>query len=395
MQLDDIEGDIAASIKEVATGEPAPKVEAVAPPVVETPEVETPPVAEVKETRERAADGKFKGKTEQAAELVDAAAPVDAKPTKDKPTEGEEKALNPPTHWPAQAKADFLNAPRSVQQAALDRESETETARKEWGGKAEEYNQIDKVIGAHRERWARDGKTPAVAINQLLAAEGVLQKDTVGGFEYLLTAYARGNELRTMDQIARKNGYMLVKATDQGQPAPGAQPAPTNAADPTVRRLESTVQELTQREQARVAEQAKARSDEEARQTATQLAEVEAVRNDPKNVYFHNLRNDIAALVRQGELNGDTRPIRERVQEAYDKACWADPTVRGLTIAAQQKVDQAAAAEAAKAKAAAARSASGSLTGSPGPGTHSGRSGASKSTSIEDDVRAAMASSRA
>lgn len=411
----DIEKDVKAAIVELTTGE-KPAAEAGAPaPVAETPPVdgktpaegETPEVVaeeaktaakprdgETEEARGarleaegRNRDGTFKAKAE--GDKGKAAKDGKAAPAKaDGKKEGEDAPLVPPSHWPVEAKAEFANAPRKIQEQILAREKAMDDGRKEWGGKAEDYNRIDKVIGPHRDRWLRDGKTPDVAIGQLLAAEKALQSDPVGGVVYLLKTYKPGGEMSVIQEIADANGYTLTKkATNQGgTPAEGA-PASVQV-DPTVRRqLDEQAKEI-----------AALRKRDEDRENAIKLSSVEtlraavkAVETDPKNLYFANLREEIAALVDIAERKGDKRDPKVIVQEAYDNAVYSNPQTRALQEQQNAAAREAAAKKAAADKVAAARKASGSINGAPADGAAVARSGGSTGSSIEAAVRQAAA----
>lgn len=74
---------------------------------------------------------------------------------------------------------------------------------------------------------------------------------------------------------------------------------------------------------------------------------VEAFANDPANAYFDEVADDIAQLLQSG--------VAKDLQDAYDKAVWANPVTRAkeqarLTTQATEKARQEAEARAAKAK---------------------------------------------
>lgn len=378
---DDLEADILASMKELS-GDPAPErvsaPEPVAEPVVEAGAEQADTPTEVKvdaNGRVRGPDGKFaKTKAEEAAEAAtEAAKPAEAKAA---------GTIVPPADWPAEAKAAFMEAPEHVQKAILARAEELDNGRKEVTTKTQEFDRLNKVIEPMVGKWAMQGMTPDVAIGQLVSAANLLQQNPRDGFEHLLRTYAGDRMLHVIEDIVGKYGYALAQATEgDDQQEQGQQAA---YADPQVRRLEEQLRELTQWKQTR----------EQAEQVSTQAslaAEVDAVRKDPKNLYFENVKTVVAALATQAVNNGDRRPTKEIVQEAYDRAVWADPTTRQLLQTAQQKAAAEEARKAAAAKASSARQAAGSLTGSPGPGAAAQRPSTSRS-SIEDDVRAAFAS---
>ena len=375
---DDLEADILASMSELK-GEPAPAPVAAEPaPVVEQ-AAETPAAAETAEVKTDAAgrvrgpDGKFAPKTKaeegaQEAAQADTTAP-DAKTA---------APIVPPAEWPPEAKAAFMEAPEHVQKAILARAEELENGKKEWSGKAQDFERINKVIEPMIGRWAMQGLTPETAIGQLVSAANLLQQNPRDGFEHLLRTYAGDKMLHVMNDIASKYGYALYEANEPEQPNEGYQPA---QADPQVSRLQEQLAELTQWKQSR----------EQAEQTTAQAQlanEVDAVRKDPKNIYFENVKAVVAALASQAVNNGDKRNTREIVQDCYDRAVWADPTIRALQLQAQQKASEEAARKAQAEKAKAARQAAGSITGSPGVGASTARSPGSRQANHGDDIAA-------
>lgn len=401
---DDLESTIRDVIKSTSA-EPAaaPVVEAPAP-AVETPEAtDAPPENETAAEKQARIDatgrahdekGKFTAKPKAEGEGEPKSSETkDAAPAEPKAAaKTDEKPLAPPAHWKPQAKADFVNAPRAVQEQILAREEEMENGRKEWSTKAEEYNQLAPVLNQNRDRWAVMGMNPATAVTRLLQAEQAIMNDPVKGITALLTGYHRGQELQIINQMLEGSGYALAKATNQGTPTEGLQPA---QADPTVRRFEETIQQQAQQLR-ELSEKLNARETAEQQSSlATMQAEIQAVATDPKNLYYENLKDKIAALVSIGDRTGDKRPIRVRVQEAYDQAAYADPTTRSLILQAEQRTRDEEARKAAAAKAEAARKASGSIHGSPGNGTPVVRSGPTGSNSYEESVRQAYAASRA
>jgi hypothetical protein len=138
--------------------------------------------------------------------------------------------------------------------------------------------------------------------------------------------------------------------------------------DPQVQALQQQVAEL-QRE--RQTQHSTAQSQEQAQIGQT----IESFASDPKNVYFSNVRAEMAVLLNAGRAKD--------LEEAYDMACWARPDIRPLLL---QQNDQQKQAEA-RAKAAKARAAGSSLTGSP-TGSSSGAAPASSTGSLADDLRA-------
>lgn len=285
--------------------------------------------------------------------------------------------LQPPSHWSPQAKADFVNAPRSIQEQALKREREIAEASKEWQGKAEEYNRLNRVIGPNVDRWTRQGRTPDAAIGQLVAFERALETNPVTAIAEILRVFTPQNELAVIDQIAQANGLKLVRADNQGEGAQGGgSPA---QLDPTVAALTQQVRGLTAFINS--IQQQGVQSGQKAL-----LDEVAAFQADPEHIYFENVRAMVGAIVTAGDEKGDNRPPKVRLKEAYEQACWADPTVRQLLIQDQQRK----AADAERARVAAARNAGGSIAGHPEQGQHVQAGRKPIRDSVEDDARAAF-----
>ena len=115
------------------------------------------------------------------------------------------------------------------------------------------------------------------------------------------------------------------------------------------------------------------------------VAEVERFFSDPNHPYAHNLRQQMATLLRAGHA--------ETLEQAYEMAAYANPETRALLISQQQQGSARQAAERARAAASNARAAARSVTGSPlaGASTTPSDSG----LSLEDQLRAAWESARA
>lgn len=359
---DDIGADLKAAFAEHA--EATPTVEAA---------LEAKPAVKIDDAgRTRDEHGKFAPKTEEAVP-AEAAAKKDPKASVEAPElqakEGvpapveKPAAIQPPKTWSPEAKAAFLEAPVTVQQAMLKRNEEMEEGQKQWSTKAESFNRLDKVLAPHRDKWALNGVSEDVAVAQLLAAQTMLDTKPYEAIQYLARSY--NVDLRRL------------VAPSQGQPANGSAvntQMPDIGQHPLVQQLSQQVQTLTQT----LAQQQQA---EATAHRETTLGEIEKFSTDPEHIYFENVRAKVAALLRADGLEGKASP-QERLKTAYDEACWATPSVRALMQAADAKKK----ADAAKVKD--AKNASGSVAGTPIGGKQA-RNGAS-SDDLENDIRAAM-----
>lgn len=103
--------------------------------------------------------------------------------------------------------------------------------------------------------------------------------------------------------------------------------------------------------------------------------EIRSFAANPKNSHFETVRADMGALMSSGRAKD--------LQEAYEMACWANPSIRQANLAAQEAADKAKRKEEMEAK----RKASSSVAGSPSGASPS----ASKQTkSLEDEIRSAL-----
>lgn len=316
-QDDDIDADIRAAL----TGVEAPEaiiepVETVEEAPVEAEKAEKGPV--------RAPDGKFVAKVEEVAQDTP------------KPVETEAQgSIRPPASWTPQAKAKFASADPDIQQEVLKREKDMDRGLNEQARRLKAYEPLEEVIAPHRQKWQVAGVDEATAVKQLLAASDWLERDPQTAIAYLAKQYG-------------------VTAQPTGQPE---QAQPTGTASPEIQALQQELASLKQQIGSR--------------EEAGMLSQIEAFKQDPANLYFDNVRDDMAALLNAGKAKD--------LAEAYEMACWMRPDIRPLL---QQAQVAPAPTDVARKKVAGA-----SVTGSPAePRTNSNNPNAT----IEDDIRAAI-----
>ena len=247
-----------------------------------------------------------------------------------------QEIINPPASWSATAKAQFKALDPVIQQEVLKREKDIEQGKAQWDQKGERLNRLDAVLGPRRERFQLAGLDEVQAIQALLAAQDLLDRDPIGGLATLAQRYG-------------------VNLAQLAQTAPG-QAAQQPPMHPALQQLTSQVQSL---------QNALAQRDQShASQIAQQyVSEVEAFRADPANMYFDNVRDEMVALLNGGRA--------QNLQEAYDQAVWANKETRVLVQSAQE----AQRAQEVQARAKAARHAGGSINGSPAPGSSPANAG--------------------
>jgi len=301
--------------------------------------------------RNRDEQGKFapKEQTEVAepaqkpvAENVEVA-PVEAAPVEAKP---EQKAVRPPDSWSPAAKSKFAELPPEIQSEISRREEEVHKG----------FTKFDeeRVLG----KQMKDVISPYLP---MIRAEGSNEKQAVANL--LQTAYT----LRTAD-VNTKTQLFYQLAQQYGVDL-GRNPQLQNQfVDPTVQQLQQEIAQLKQFYQGQVS------SVEQQEQAQIQNV-IDSFASDPKNIYFENVRPDVAALLKEGRAKD--------LQEAYEMACWARPDIRPLLLQQQEKQR----ADEQREKANKARSASVSVSGSP---VASGSGAPAQTDSLRDQIRQSL-----
>lgn len=314
------------------------------------------PAAAPQDGKARDEQGRFAPKPADAAKPLDGQQQNPAAPQGQKSPDQEQApgltppadaaaALRPPPGWSIAAKAQFAALPKDVQEAVARREQEVDQGL----AKLAEYKGIDKAIEPYAAKLTMAGVSPALAIKQLFDAQAVLDRDPVNGIAWLARSY--GVDLR---QFAQAQG--------NGQPG-GHQPNPlAQYLQPLVQEINALKGHFTTQQQQAVEHQ-----------RSSAMSEIQAFSADPKNIYFENLKDDMAVRIQSG--------MAKDLRDAYDQACWSHPEIRQRLISEQQQAAQAETQRKAAEVAANARRAGGSLAGAPVAGSQS--LGAAPPDSIE------------
>lgn len=190
--------------------------------------------------------------------------------------------------------------------------------------------------------------------------------------DYLL----KGDAALRTGSPEQKRAMFMKLAQDYGVQIEGIAdaPQPQVQGDPRVENLQQQMDRLL-REQNDASN--RARESEQAEIASS----IETFAADPAHAYFEQVKPEMAVLLQNG-LAGD-------MQEAYDKAVWANPDTRALHLAAERATEDRKRTTAVRDQTDKARRASPSVTGAPGSAVLPLANG-SASNSVEDDVRAAL-----
>jgi hypothetical protein len=284
---DDLRSEIERAF---ATPSPEPAATEIIPdetaPVTEAAPVETEPQAQAEQTDTRTRDekGRFAPKPADPTPPVEAK-PVAAKAPEPKPVEKPADYIPPPAHWTdAKSVTDWQRLPKPVQQAIVKRESEITEMERGFSG-------IAQVLAPRAQRLAAAYGSPEQALNTLFQLSDYADKDPAGFVTFFMQQ--RGLDPRRLFQ------------QPEGQQPQAASPS-IGQPDPMVHQLQQRLHAL-ESQQSRAAEQA-------------YYDQVEAFARDPNRPYFNAVRNEMAGL-----LNSKAAATLE---EAYDKAVWANPMLR-------------------------------------------------------------------
>jgi hypothetical protein len=275
------------------------------PPTEPTTPEESPPV----ETRARGADGKFV-KTEEKPEAV---APVEAAPA-----DASQRDINrPPSTWKPTARQEWDKLPPSVRAEIHRRESDFMSGQHQLLPDAKLGATMRQTIEPYRMLIESEGGTPERAVGDLLRSAAMLRMGSPQQKLQLFATLANqyGVDLRVFGQQQA-----------QGQP----QPAQTQQEfrDP---RVDQLLAQQNQQEQQR-----------QQRETTERETIAQAFMNEmgtdgkPARPYLGDVIDQMAALVPliRAETPGMTH--QQTLQEAYDRATWANPEIRALLQQEQQ-----------------------------------------------------------
>jgi hypothetical protein len=168
------------------------------------------------------------------------------------------------------------------------------------------------VVSPYHEDFVRHGVEPQRAVQFLLEANRRL---TTGTPESRQQAY---------QELGRNLGI-------SAQPQQSGDPATQTPVDP---RLQTIEHKLAQIEEMQLAKQREAY----AAAQATIKQEVDAFASDPNNAFFEDVADDIAKFIKAGDS----------LQEAYQRAIWANPVTREKQMQARLQTEAEKAKERAR-----------------------------------------------
>jgi hypothetical protein len=203
-------------------------------------------------------------------------------------------------------------------------------------------NELDEVLGAHREAWKAQGVSEAQAIKQLLAISDFANRDPQGFIQW----------------YAQQRGVQMTPPEPPKAPEIAPELQQLFEQVPALKTLyDQNSQIMGQWEQW---QQAQVSAE------VAQMAQAKDESGNPRFPHFDAVRPHMAKLIEAGAAS--------TLADAYEQAVWMNPQVRQQMIEAQYKAQEAQRLEAAKQAAAKAARASNLPVSRPTPVTTPARS---------------------
>lgn len=244
--------------------------------------------------------GKFASKNpveQSAPEGTDPAAPV-ADQTAVTTQEQATPAIDAPLTWSAEQKAKWASVSPDLQAYIAQRDKDQHDAITRAGQQVKAYEPIGKVVEQFAHVFQKNGLQPHDGISRLLAVNEMLE----------------ANPRAAIEQIAKAYGVDLQGQATQDD----------NPVDPRIGELESR---LAKAESYLTAQQRQQIETEQA-SLAREIADF--AKDKP---HFEAVRGIMAGLMSSGAAND--------LKEAYERAVYADPTIRQSMIADEQSKAEA------------------------------------------------------
>lgn len=271
-------------------------------------------------------NGRFvaKNPTESA---TDPAAPVtdNAVQTAETTQEQAKPAIDAPVSWTAEQKAKWATLPPDTQAYIAQRDKESHEAISRAGQQIKAFEPIGKVIEQFTHVFQKNGLQPHEGIARMLAVNEMLE----------------ANPETAIREIARVYGVNLQGKSDEQNASPESQRIAELEA-----RLAKQESHLT----------AQMRQKQQAEEQALAREIADFAKDKP---HFESVRKVMAGLMQSGAA--------ETMQEAYERAVYADPTIRQAILAEEAtKAEAKRKEEEAKRVSAAKKAAGVNVKSSPG-----------------------------
>ncbi len=242
------------------------------------------------------------------------------------PPGGAADLAQPPKTWRKEATAGWETLPEHVRAEIHKREQDMYAGLEQYRGSAKLGEDVNALFTPYRQVMESAGVTATDILPGLVNSHGILALGSDDAKVNMLESLVRDYGIPLPKLLAKLTGGAVTDVEP--------------FVDPTVKDLQTKVEALHSRLSAEDQRAAQAKQ-------AEIRASIEAFANDPANIYFSDLADDIAQLIRGG--------VTKDIKVAYEKALWANPVVRAkeqarLAAEAESERTRKAAEAAAKAR---------------------------------------------
>lgn len=284
----------------------------------------------------RYADGSFKptkAAPEKAAADPNAASTDTTKASTEQPPTA---ALAPPAGWTPAEKAEWSKLSPVAQAAVSRREAEISRGGQQWSDEKRRYEaMIAPVADSARVR----GMDAAQGIKVLVAAQKALDTDPINAIKRIAQSY--GVDLATLAGIQAANG----------SPEAPQQPDIAMLVRQAIGPILAPIQERFTAEDSAKQQQA--------------VEYVTTFATSPGHEHFDAVQDELMAMIPSIKAANPSWGHDKVLQDAYDRATFANPTTRAAILAKRDTDAEAQRVEAAKKRTLGARLAATSVTGAP------------------------------
>jgi len=311
---------------------------------LETVEPSPDAIADEMSAAERARDekGRF------AAQQKDATTPQAPElPTEQTPAPEADKPVPMLASWTAQQRADFAKLPKEAQQIVYERGRDMEAhfsrTTQHLSQQINAYNDLNQVLAPYEKAWNLNGVSRVPVIKQLLEAQEFINSDPHGAIRW----------------IAETTGVNLAEVA---QGAPQVDPQYLSMQQ-QLAQMQQYIQQQEQQTQSYVLNNATAEINSFASETNAD--------GSPLRPHLQQIYQEMQPIVADLRSQNPQASHRAILNEAYERACWANPTIRAQRIQSEAQAAESKRIEGDKARALNAKRAGVSLSGAPdGVGDH-------------------------
>jgi hypothetical protein len=253
--------------------------------------------------QDRDEGGKFAAKESEPVETTEEQTELPAEET---PAEETAPAIKAPSSWKKEAQAKFATLPPDIQAEVMRREGDMHRGLESYKQHAERAQAYERAFTPYMDTINKLGIAPEVAASELMKVDHSLRYGSPA------------------DKVA-----MVTKIIkDYGIDPAWFDSANIPQANPQVDYLQNELQAIK-------AQQARLQQESQTRETVSLNNDIASFAKN--NEHFEAVRDRMADLLQGGAA--------KTLQEAYETAIWADPSVRASIIAKQQSEERAKAAQ--------------------------------------------------